>query len=178
MSRGLLSLKLLLHQQTSKKFLTPEIQSVRNSSAGFTEKIPAVTSSFNHSEIIRTIIVADSDIVTEHNFTLPEIINVSHDNGGKIYSDYLFFEKITGTACIKLNGCEQEILKQEQIRADFISWIKNTQRVAWALCIPYRTENNELHAMYPDFLIVRRSEGEYIVDILEPRDSSTASLSI
>ena len=50
--------------------------------------------------------------------------------------------------------------------------MENTQRVAWALCIPYRTENNELHAMYPDFLIVRRGEGEYIVDILEPHDSS------
>ena len=35
-------------------------------------------------------IVADSDSITAHNFTLPETINVPHDNDGKIYSDYLF----------------------------------------------------------------------------------------
>ena len=117
-------------------------------------------------------IVADSDIITEHNFTLPEIINIPHDKDGKIFRTHLFVEKITGTACIKLNGWEDEILKLEQQRADFICWLRNPQRAAWALCIPYRQENNEIHSMYPDFLIVRKLDGEYIVDILEPHDPS------
>ena len=85
-------------------------------------------------------IVADSDIVTEHNFNLPETINVPHDNDGKNYSDHLFVDKTTGAVFIKLNGWEEEILKQEQQRIDFVCWIRNTQRAAWALCIPYRAE--------------------------------------
>ncbi len=117
-------------------------------------------------------IVSDSDKVTEHIFTLPETISIPHDKDGKNYSDHLFVDRVTGTACIKLNGWEEEILKQEQQREDFVCWIRNPQRAAWALCIPYYTENNEIHTMYPDFLIVRRVNGEYIVDILEPHDSS------
>lgn len=115
-------------------------------------------------------IVADSDIITEHNFNLPEIIEFPHDKADKIFSDHLFVEKITGTVGIKLNGWEETILKEEQQRADFICWLRNPQRAAWALRIPYRQENNEIHTMYPDFLIVRRVDSEYIVDILEPHD--------
>ena len=40
------------------------------------------------------------------------------------------------------------------------------------MCIPYRQENNELNRMFPDFLIVRKINGKYIVDILEPHDAS------
>lgn len=61
-------------------------------------------------------------------------------------------------------------MKEEQLREDFVCWIRNPQRANWAMCIPYKKENNEIHEMYPDFLIVRRVGDEYIVDILEPHD--------
>lgn len=117
-------------------------------------------------------IIADSDIITEHNFNLPETITVPHDNNGKEYKDHLFVDEKTGTARIKLNGWEENILKEEQKQKDFICWIRNPQNKnnVWAMCIPYQKEDNTVHVMCPDLIIVRRIDEEYIVDILEPHD--------
>ena len=135
----------------------------------YRRKIAKYSSSINR-EYER--IVDDSDILTEHNFTLPETITVKPDKNGKEYRDHLFVAKNTGTACIKLNGWEEGILQEEQQRKDFVCWIRNPQNrnIAWTMCIPYQKENNETHIMCPDLLIVRRVEDEYIVDILEPHD--------
>ncbi len=115
-------------------------------------------------------IVADSDDITEHNFTLPETIIVPHDDGGKVYRDHLFADQKTGEARIKLNGWEEGVLREERQREDFVCWIRNASKAHWALCMPYREDNNEVSPMYPDFLIVRRGEDGYVVDILEPHD--------
>ena len=117
-------------------------------------------------------IISESDSVTEHFLTLPETIEIPNDKDGKNYSDHLFINEKTGTACIKLNGWEEGVLREEQQRKDFVCWIRNPQRKNWAMCIPYRQENNELNRMFPDFLIVRKINGKYIVDILEPHDAS------
>ena len=116
-------------------------------------------------------IVADSDTVSKHNFTLPETVTIPHDGGGKVYGDHLFADKLTGKARIKLNGWEEGVLHEEQRQNDFVCWLRNSPRASWAMCIPYKSEDNETHLLYPDFLIVRLVEGEYIVDILEPHDS-------
>ncbi len=115
-------------------------------------------------------IVADSDIVTAHNFYLPETIIFPRDRDGREYRDHLFVDKNTGTARIKLNGWESGVLDEERRRAEFVCWIRNPSNKPWSMCIPYSTENNEIHAMFPDFLIVRRGDRDYIVDILEPHD--------
>ena len=115
-------------------------------------------------------IVSDSDIISEHNFTLPETISVLHDSSGEEYADHLFVDKNSGSARIKLNGWEKAVLREEQHRSDFICWLRNPPRPAWAMCIPYHKENGEIHTMFPDFLIIRREGNEYVVDILEPHD--------
>lgn len=114
-------------------------------------------------------IVSDGDKISEHNFTLPEIISVTSDKDGKEYLDHLFVDE-EGKAKIKLNTWEEGVLREEQQREDFVCWIRNVQKEAWSLCIPYHKEDNSIHEMYPDFLIVRRDEYGYIVDILEPHD--------
>lgn len=51
-------------------------------------------------------IVSDGDVVSKHNFRLPETIQVPHEAGGKEYRDHLFVSDTTGTAKLKLNGWE------------------------------------------------------------------------
>lgn len=113
-------------------------------------------------------IVSDGDPVSKHNFRLPETIQVPHEVGGKEYRDHLFVNEATGTAKLKLNGWEAELIETEEKRPDFVCWIRNPSRGSWALCIPYEIDG-EIKPTYPDFIVVRRDERVgYVIDILEP----------
>ncbi len=113
-------------------------------------------------------IVSDGDIVSKHNFRLPETIRVPHEMEGKLYSNHLFVDD-SGTALINLNGWETKVIAEEEKREDFVCWLRNPSRGSWALCIPYEIDS-EKRPTYPDFLIIRREGSDYIVDILEPHD--------
>jgi type III restriction enzyme len=114
-------------------------------------------------------IIADGDIVSKHNFTLPETINVRVDKDGKEYDNHLFADK-KGIATIKLNGWEEGILEEEAKRPDFVCWLRNPPREKWSLCIPYEIDG-ETKPTYPDFLIVRSDPIlTYVIDILEPHN--------
>lgn len=114
-------------------------------------------------------IVSDGDIVSKHNFTLPETIICEHNAAGSIYSNHLFVDN-TGTATIALNSWEEGVLNEESTQQNFVCWIRNPSRKSWSLCIPY--EKGEVKKpTYPDFIIIRKDEnGGYIIDILEPHD--------
>lgn len=114
-------------------------------------------------------IVSDGDIISKHNFRLPETIRVPHETKGKQYTDHLFVNEENGTASICLNGWEEKVIKEEEEQGDFICWLRNPPRGSWSLCIPYEMEG-ETKPTYPDFLIVRRDGSDYIVDILEPHN--------
>ena len=116
-------------------------------------------------------IVSDGDPVSKHNFRLPETIQVPHEAGGREYRDHLFVSEATGTAKLKLNGWEAELIEVEEKRPDFVCWIRNPSRASWALCIPYEI-NGEIKQTYPDFIIVREDEHlGYVIDILEPHSA-------
>lgn len=116
-------------------------------------------------------IVSDGDVVSKHNFRLPETIQVPHEAGGKEYRDHLFVSDATGTAKLKLNGWEADLIAEEEKRKDFVCWIRNPSRASWALCIPYEI-NGEIKPTYPDFIIVREDERlGYVIDILEPHSA-------
>jgi type III restriction enzyme len=113
-------------------------------------------------------IVSDGDPVSKHNFRLPETIQVPHEAGGKEYRDHLFVSEATGTAKLKLNGWEAELIETEEKRPDFVCWIRNPSRGSWALCIPYEIDG-EIKPTYPDFIVVRKDDRVgYVIDILEP----------
>ncbi len=113
-------------------------------------------------------IVSDGDVVSKHNFRLPETIQVPHEAGGKEYRDHLFVSDTTGTAKLKLNGWEADLIAEEEKRPDFVCWIRNPSRASWALCIPYEIDG-EIKPTYPDFIVVREDERlGYVIDILEP----------
>lgn len=115
-------------------------------------------------------IVSDGDIVSKHNFRLPETIQVAHEDGGKEYSNHLFVNANTGTAVMKLNGWEEGVIAEEEKNPDFVCWLRNPSRKSWSLCIPYEMDN-ETKPAYPDFIIVRKDEiSGYVIDILEPHN--------
>ena len=114
-------------------------------------------------------IVSDGDVISKHNFRLPETINLPHEACGKDYSDHLFVNE-KGVAHIKLNGWEAGVLEEEESRPDYICWLRNPSRKPWALCIPYK-QGTEQKRLYPDFLIIRKDEAlGYIIDVLEPHN--------
>ncbi len=113
-------------------------------------------------------IVSDGDIISKHNFRLPETIRVPHEMEGKLYSNHLFVDD-SGYALINLNGWERKVIAEEEQHEDFVCWLRNPSRGSWALCIPYEIDG-EKRPTYPDFLIIRRDGSEYVVDILEPHD--------
>lgn len=115
-------------------------------------------------------IVSDGDIVSKHNFRLPETIQVAHEDGGKEYSNHLFVNANTGTAVMKLNGWEEGVITEEEKNPGFVCWLRNPSRKSWSLCIPYEMDN-ETKPAYPDFIIVRKDAiSGYVIDILEPHN--------
>ncbi len=119
-------------------------------------------------------IMADSAVVSEQFFAIPENISVREDPDGIEYENHLLAAPDTGIAKIKLNGWETELIAQESQRPDFACWLRNPPKAAWALCLPYEM-NGEKKSFYPDFLIVRRELSvDYVVDILEPHGEQYA----
>lgn len=116
-------------------------------------------------------IVSDGDIISKHNFRLPETISIERSNVGEAYTDHLFVDNATGKAVINLNNWEKAALQAERGRSDYICWLRNPPRKSWSLCIPYE-QNAEKKSMYPDFLIIRKDEIGFVVDILEPHDGT------
>ena len=115
-------------------------------------------------------IVSDGDIVSKHNFRLPETIQVHHETGGKEYRNHLFVSDVTGVATMKLNTWESGVIEEEEKQNDFVCWIRNPSRASWALCIPYEIDN-ETKPTFPDFIIIRRDDMlGYVIDILEPHN--------
>lgn len=114
-------------------------------------------------------IMANSDIVSKHNFTLPETVSVKIEPTGKKYDNHLF-AYADGMAQIKLNSWESGLIDEESKRSDFVCWLRNPPREKWSMCMPYEMEGQTKPA-YPDFIIVRKdSVLGYVIDILEPHN--------
>lgn len=116
-------------------------------------------------------IASDADIVSPHNFTLPETICVTRESEslGISYSNHLFCNE-EGRARFLLNTWEMDILDEESKRPDFVCWLRNVSRASWALRLPY-DGGDAKKPFYPDFFIVRKHpivKEQYLVDIMEP----------
>ena len=119
-------------------------------------------------------IMADSAVVSEQLFAIPENIIVREDPDGKEYDNHLLASPETGIAKIKLNGWEEDLIEEEARRSDFLCWLRHPARASWALCLPYDM-NGEKKSFYPDFLVVRTDPAvDYVVDILEPHGNQYA----
>lgn len=115
-------------------------------------------------------IVSDGDIVSKHNFSLPEVISVLREPQGRAFNNHLYVDN-NGEAVFNLNSWETKTIEEEQSLDNFVCWLRNPPRKPWALCIPYEMDSVK-KPMYPDFIVFRREEGGfgYVVDVLEPHD--------
>ena len=112
-------------------------------------------------------IVANGDIISKHNFTLPEMISARVEKGGDVYRNHLYADA-EGNARIKLNSWEKGVLEEEEKREDFLCWLRNFDRQSWSLRIPYVMDNT-VKTAYPDLIIIRKDPDlGFVVDILEP----------
>ncbi len=116
-------------------------------------------------------IASDADIVSPHNFILPETICVTRESEslGTSYSNHLFCNE-EGRARFLLNTWEMDVLDEEFKRPDFVCWLRNVTRASWALRLPY-DDGDKKKPFFPDFIVVRKHPtmtGQYLIDILEP----------
>lgn len=119
-------------------------------------------------------IVSDGDIISKHNFRLPETIEIPHEENGKVYVNHLFVNEDSGAAKINLNNWEDGVIAEEETQADFVCWLRNPPRKPWSLCIPYEI-GGETRSTYPDFIVIRKDAvAGYIIDILEPHNPAYA----
>jgi type III restriction enzyme len=98
---------------------------------------------------------------------LPE--QIVEKKEGATWEKHLYSDD-EGEFTAKLNGWETELLEAELKKFDFVAWLRNLPRRAWALCIPYDLAG--MKPFYPDFVIVRKSGKGLLADILEPHDDS------
>ena len=80
--------------------------------------------------------------------------------------------KIEGEFRANLNGWEKSFLEDAMQQKGFVGWLRNLPRRDWALCVPY--ELGGAKPFYPDFVIVRKKDKGFVVDILEPHDDTRA----
>ena len=116
-------------------------------------------------------IASDADIVSPHNFMLPETICVTRESEstGMSYSNHLFCNE-EGRARFILNSWETGVLQEEFDRPDFVCWLRNVTRASWALRLPYDAGDKK-KPFYPDFIVVRKhpaAADKYLIDVLEP----------
>lgn len=122
------------------------------------------------------LVTQSSEVTPPLLFHLPDNINVDLDLDGETCTDHLFVNA-EGTATFKLKGWEPVTLNEERKHPNYICWLRNQERKPWALCIPYKY-GDEVHRMYPDFMIVRKDAmGNYEFALLEPhRDDKKDNL--
>ena len=48
-----------------------------------------------------------------------------------------------------------------------MGWIRNPDRKAWSLCVPYEM-GNQTRGCYPDFIVLRNENGDLVADIVDP----------
>ncbi len=118
-------------------------------------------------------IVSNSDEVTSHAYHLPLDYSYVSDPNGKEYQDHLYVNNSTRSIKIKLGSSwEEKLLEEERKDPLYLCWLRNLPRKDWSLAIPY-VMNNVKKTVYPDFLVIKRSDDTGIsVDILEPHDGT------
>lgn len=99
-----------------------------------------------------------------------DTIDFRRDLKEPLWEKHLYVEK-DGTFRTTLTSWEEGVLRDEMKRDDFAGWLRNMDRKAWSLEVPYQ-EDGVWKSMFPDMLIVRESGDGFEFDILEPHDDS------
>ena len=101
---------------------------------------------------------------------LPESIPFKRSTKATLFEKHLYLEE-KGDFKADLGSWERGVIEEELADDSVIAWLRNVDRQNWSLEIPYRS-GGEIKSMFPDMLVIRQDEKEFLFDILEPHDSN------
>ncbi len=107
---------------------------------------------------------------SSHRIGLPESIGFRRSKSAPAFGQHLYVE-VNGEFHADLGTWEVGVLAEELARPDCVAWLRNVDRQAWSLEIPYE-EGVVIRPMFPDLLVARKSGKPISFDILEPHDST------
>lgn len=113
-------------------------------------------------------IVAESDEASQHSLKLMDPISLPYKDSYKKELCHMFVNQ-AGDAFFELDTWEKGVLEEEMKQPDFVCWIRNQQNKGWALCIKYEMDR-KLKSFYPDFIVIRKENDKFVVDLLEPHN--------
>ena len=113
-------------------------------------------------------IVAESDEASQHSLKLMDPISLPYKDSYKKEQCHMFVNQ-AGDAFFELDTWEKGVLEEEMKRPDFVCWIRNQQNKGWALCVKYEMDR-KLKSFYPDFIVIRKENDKFVVDLLEPHN--------
>ena len=97
----------------------------------------------------------------------PEVIARRRGKSAQRWDKHLYAEA-DGGYFTYLNGWERTVLDEEFDRSDVVAWFRNQLGAdQWRLAVPYY-RGEDVHLMYPDLIVFRRSETGLVADILDP----------
>lgn len=67
----------------------------------------------------------------------------------------------------ELNNWESSVIAAEIVKPDVVGWLRNPERKLWSFCVPYQS-GGQHKPLYPDFLVIRKEGGNFVVDLLDP----------
>lgn len=103
---------------------------------------------------------------------LPQSIDFRRQLSDPLWERHLYVEG-NGQFRAELGNWEAGVLKEELADPQVVGWLRNVDRKAWSLEVPYET-GGDIRPMFPDLVVVRKSGAELLIDILEPHDPSLA----
>ncbi|PZN75996.1 MAG: type III deoxyribonuclease [Candidatus Methylumidiphilus alinenensis] len=103
---------------------------------------------------------------------LPESIDFRRSPSAPLWERHVYVEE-NDQFRAELGSWEAAVLAEELVKSNVVGWLRNMDRKPWSLEIPYDT-GGDIRPMFPDLVIVRQQGEGFIIDILEPHDSSLA----
>lgn len=101
---------------------------------------------------------------------LPESIDFKRLATDPLWERHLYVEG-NGQFRAVLGSWESCVLKEELAKPEVVGWLRNLDRKPWSLEIPYET-GGDVRPMFPDLVVVRKIDSDFVIDILEPHDPS------
>ena len=92
--------------------------------------------------------------------------SIEGKKGEKLWKKHLYANGGGKFPC-KLNSWEEQIIAAEIDKPEVVSWFRNLPLKSWSLCVPYHSAGHT-KSLFPDFLVVRKTTDDLIVDILDP----------
>ena len=119
-----------------------------------------------HYERLRLATAQPQDVP----WLLPESVDFRRTPEAAFFDKHLYVDE-NGRFQINLGTWEQGVLEEELTDSAVVAWLRNVDRKAWSLEIPY-DDNGTVRPMFPDLIIVRQDDKGFLFDILEPHDPS------